>query len=243
MTATARDDERRNHYRVLYVQPEAPIEVIRAAYRALMSTLRAHPDLGGDPRTAAQLNAAWNVLSDPEARRRYDAALRKPRNAPAAPGSTPAAQGTPDPATWLADRACPLCRHRLAAAPRPGLRCPACDAPLTPAPGTPQGNAELVGRRQAQRFVRDSEVWLRLSAHGADQAARLRDLSFTGLALTFGERLARGMAVRVISPQFDAVAKLVACRALPTGGYSVHGQLLTLELLRTARGVYVDNKV
>lgn len=242
MNADARDHERRNHYRVLYVQPEAPIEVIRAAYRALMSTLRAHPDLGGDPRTAAQLNAAWNVLSDPEARRRYDASLRKPRAAPAAPGSA-AASALPDPATWLADRRCPMCQHRLAAAPRAGLRCPACDAPLSPAPGTPQGNAELVGRRQAQRFVRDSEVWLRLSAHGADQAARLRDLSFTGLSLTHGERLAKGMALRVISPQFDAVVKVVACRALPTGGYSVHGQLLTLELLRTARGVYVDDKV
>ena len=37
--------ERRNLYRLLHVQPEAPPEVIKAAWRALMSTLRAHPDL------------------------------------------------------------------------------------------------------------------------------------------------------------------------------------------------------
>lgn len=37
---------RRNYYRILYLQPEAPAEVIRAAYRALMQTLKAHPDLG-----------------------------------------------------------------------------------------------------------------------------------------------------------------------------------------------------
>lgn len=41
--------ERRSHYRLLYVQQEAPVEVIKAAYRALMATLRAHPDLAGDP--------------------------------------------------------------------------------------------------------------------------------------------------------------------------------------------------
>jgi DnaJ-class molecular chaperone len=41
--------ERRNLYRLLHVQPEAPPEVIKAAWRALMSTLRAHPDLGATP--------------------------------------------------------------------------------------------------------------------------------------------------------------------------------------------------
>ena len=46
-------EERRNLYRILHVQPEAPPEVIRASYRTLMSTLRAHPDLGGDPAAAA----------------------------------------------------------------------------------------------------------------------------------------------------------------------------------------------
>ena len=38
-------EERRNLYRILHVQPEAPPEVIKAAYRALMITLRGHPDL------------------------------------------------------------------------------------------------------------------------------------------------------------------------------------------------------
>ena len=50
--------ERRNLYRILHVQPEAPPEVIKAAWRALMSTLRAHPDLGGDPELAAQIGRA-----------------------------------------------------------------------------------------------------------------------------------------------------------------------------------------
>ena len=47
---------RRNYYRVLHVQPDAPIEVIKASYRALMGPLRHHPDLGGDHETAALIN-------------------------------------------------------------------------------------------------------------------------------------------------------------------------------------------
>ena len=68
--------ERRNLYRILHVQPEAPLEVIRASYRTLMSTLRAHPDLGGDPEAAAQINAAYAILADPERRRAYDLSLK-----------------------------------------------------------------------------------------------------------------------------------------------------------------------
>ena len=64
---------RRNHYRMLHVQPEAPPEIIAASYRTLMQKLRAHPDLGGDADYAVLLNEAYAVLSDPQRRQRYDA--------------------------------------------------------------------------------------------------------------------------------------------------------------------------
>lgn len=91
-------DNRRNHYRVLHVQPEAPIEVIKASYRTLMLQLRTHPDLGGRHSEAAMINAAWHVLSDPQRRADYDAGLR--RQTEAARGALdavdgPAAAGTP----------------------------------------------------------------------------------------------------------------------------------------------------
>lgn len=63
---------RRNHYRVLQVQPDAPFEVIRANYRTLVQKLKLHPDLGGDHWTAAHINAAYHVLSNPVLRAAYD---------------------------------------------------------------------------------------------------------------------------------------------------------------------------
>lgn len=66
-----------NHYERLKVSPEAPIEVIRAAYRALAA--KHHPDRHTQSEVAhgdmAALNAAYETLADPAARAAYDAAL------------------------------------------------------------------------------------------------------------------------------------------------------------------------
>lgn len=70
-----------NHYERLKVAPDAPPEVIRAAYRALAAKL--HPDRKG-PETRpddqaheamAALNASYLVLMDPSAREQYDQEL------------------------------------------------------------------------------------------------------------------------------------------------------------------------
>jgi hypothetical protein len=62
------------HYETLKVARDAPIEVIRAAYRALSQ--KYHPDRHPGDAAAAQsmavLNAAYDVLSDPDKRRQYD---------------------------------------------------------------------------------------------------------------------------------------------------------------------------
>jgi hydroxymethylglutaryl-CoA reductase len=71
--------------------------------------------------------------------------------------------------------------------------------------------------------------------------ARLKDLSFTGLSLLYPVAVPVGSILRVKSPQFEALVQVVACRA-QAGQFSLHGQLLTLALDRTGRGVYVDAK-
>lgn len=64
----------RTHYDNLKVARDAPIEVIKAAYRSL--ALKHHPDQNGHSDEAARimriLNASYEVLSNPETRRQHD---------------------------------------------------------------------------------------------------------------------------------------------------------------------------
>ena len=66
----------RTYYEILGVTPDAPGEVISAAFRAQMLTLKKHPDLGGDTSEAALINEAHDTLSDPAKRGAYDEALK-----------------------------------------------------------------------------------------------------------------------------------------------------------------------
>lgn len=60
-------------YEILGVAATADPDVIRAAYRALSKAH--HPDRGGDADTYAQINAAYETLSDPGRRAAYDQEL------------------------------------------------------------------------------------------------------------------------------------------------------------------------
>jgi molecular chaperone DnaJ len=63
----------RDYYEVLGVPSDAGAEEIRRAYRQLAR--RYHPDISGDERGSAFVEAAraYEVLNDPQRRRRYDA--------------------------------------------------------------------------------------------------------------------------------------------------------------------------
>lgn len=209
--------ERRNLYRLLHVQPEAPPEVIKAAWRALMSTLRAHPDLGGDTEQAARLNAAYEVLSDPERRRAYDLSLRRGGRSAAAPPAAPAAAAL-----------CPFCGHPRTGAAGRDERCAACGSPLTPAPSGKAGG-EILGRRHDARVLRDAEVEVWRPGDRQARPGRLRDLSFSGLSLLMTEPVPAASVLRLRTPQFEALVRVVTSRRQAVG-HSVHAQLLTLHL-------------
>ena len=70
----------RNYYRVLFVQPDAPMEIIQASYRTIMQKLKAHPDLGGDTWNAAVINEAYQTLIDPARRVAYDKTIAAKKN-------------------------------------------------------------------------------------------------------------------------------------------------------------------
>ncbi|MDQ3871052.1 MAG: J domain-containing protein, partial [Chloroflexota bacterium] len=66
-----------DHYKVLQVDPDAELDVIKAAYRRLAR--KYHPDVAAGAEAAermAVINAAWRVLRDPRRRAEHDAARR-----------------------------------------------------------------------------------------------------------------------------------------------------------------------
>jgi molecular chaperone DnaJ len=66
----------RDYYEVLGVSPDAGADEIKRAYRQLAR--RYHPDISGDDRGSAFLEAsrAYEILHDPERRKSYDAQRR-----------------------------------------------------------------------------------------------------------------------------------------------------------------------
>ena len=109
---------RRNFYRILGVQSDAPVEVVKASYRTIMHRLKMHPDLGGDHEQAALINEAFATLSNPLKRAEYDRRLgpvedeREPQ--PPATSSSPSLRPAvthPAVAAWTAAPASqpPIC--------------------------------------------------------------------------------------------------------------------------------------
>jgi len=91
----------RDAYEVLHVHPRADPLVIKAAYRVLAAMF--HPDHDPSPTAAqrmAELNAAYALVRDPEARRVYDRSRQAPAPPPA-PIVQPAA-ATPPPGRRMA---------------------------------------------------------------------------------------------------------------------------------------------
>ena len=92
---------RRTYYELLQVSPTADLEIITAAYRALIR--RHHPDRNPSPTadaTTKRLNEAWEILSDPVKRAKYDrefAAGSSSRPAPPPRPPNRPTQETPPP--------------------------------------------------------------------------------------------------------------------------------------------------
>ena len=152
---------KRNYYRILHVQFDAPPAVIKASYRTIMQKLRAHPDLGGEQWNASLINEARKVLLDPALRAAYDLQLRETNAAEANAATDPSSDwihaqsdvgGRPKHQTQhdstQSERADDTARYATSCKSElkpetliPNLRsqCPFCDCPI---PQNPYKSAE-----------------------------------------------------------------------------------------------------
>ena len=209
---------RRNYYRVLHIQPDAPLDIIKASYRTQMQKLKMHPDLGGDEWDACVLNEAYQVLSDPKKRAAYDAAFVGNRNglktaAPAGARTGHARKQADDAACRTEPHdssACPFC-----GTPKPAgtsyaepTNCSGCSGPLQVA-----GSLRIAdpAKRAFERMPHHSPLALFMDTECSGQQGKLRDLSPVGLQLQSPLPLKPGQIIRITGEVVSAIVQVIYC--------------------------------
>jgi hypothetical protein len=180
---------RRNYYRILQVQPDAPPEIIHASYRAMMRDLKRHPDLGGSPEEASLLNEAYQTLRDPVRRAAYDEDLFVKYTKL---GSSYAKQ-------TLAPIFCPICKRPLSRKPEPGEICLTCQTPLESERQRNQPNSRSLERTRSSAPIRYYSTW-----PGKAEQGRMIDFSPKGMRFMCGERLTPQTVLKISSSLFEA---------------------------------------
>jgi hypothetical protein len=182
---------RRNYYRLLQVQPDAPVEIIRAAFRTLMLKLKHHPDLGGSALDASDLNEAYEVLTDPKRRATYDKELYLHyTKRTEAPDKSP-----------LITLFCPVCKRPLARKPQPGDRCSTCQSPLQ---SEKPNDHKQAYQRALARTRRDEKVFYYTTWPGKAQQGRMIDLSPQGMRFCCSKKIPPGTVLKIKSELCDA---------------------------------------
>lgn len=241
-------DNRRNYYRILHVQPDAPVEVIRSSYRTMMQRLRMHPDLGGDHATATLVNEAYAVLIDPEKRAAYDEQLDRHRREPPPAGTARPKTGKarrpgqrrPDMTAGGTEH-CAFCNtgyHRRMDDPE--ATCSHCGSPLARPPAGSSANGWL---RTIERFPRDQVVnwWLDWPAPAGE--GRLIDLSLTGLRMIVAQPIPRDRFIKLECPMFQAVARVIHCQQAVSGApghWQIGAAFFALRFARSRGGFVSD---
>lgn len=221
-TTEADMKNRRNYYRLLQVQPDAPLEVIRASYRTLMNQLGKHPDHGGEHWEAAVLNEAYATLTNPEKRAEYDKQLFE--HYTKKPFGMQSANKQPRIKFY-----CPFCKRPLARKSEPHENCSTCKSPLhSDAHRTSERCRRSVARIKKSGKLRYYSDWPQKA-----REAEIVDLSPKGVRFTCCESLKPGTTVKISSAFLKGIVKIVNCqkRARPgRSSYIIGAQFLTVQL-------------
>lgn len=237
-------ENRRNYYRILQVQPGAPVEIIRAGYRTLMQRLRAHPDLGGDHWNAAIINEAYAVLTDPAKRAEYDrdfqSRVLNARSGPDGEGSSAETS-----AQTAADVRCLFCRvaHQSSPNLHPDAACAVCGSPLHRATVK---RLAADGKRAINRLERHHALRLYTRWPQARSiAGESRDLSPNGIRFVTMELMRPGAVVKLDSDVCRAVIQVMNTRIEADGGsglWLIGAQFLSVVFPRS-RGAFLSARV
>ncbi len=233
-------ENRRNYYRILHVQQDAPEEIIRSSYRTLMTKLRHHPDLGGDHFTATVINEAYAVLSDPGRRAAYDEAWRTAAGPEVA--SAESRQGEHQAAAESL-AVCQFCgaAHGFRGHIHGSATCTTCNTPLAPAIRDRLEPGQRAVRRIRRRLPLSYFTgWPAKGPHPGE----LRDLSLHGLRFATHAAVPIGKLLKVDCEALVALVRVVACDEGSERDWRwlIRGVYVTVRF-RRPRGGFVATRV
>jgi hypothetical protein len=182
---------RRNYYRILQVQPDAPVEIIHASYRTLMRELKHHPDLGGSNDDAALLNEAYDTLSDPQRRSDYDDKLFHQF----------IKQDSSRSQSLLVPVFCPVCKKPILRKPERGEVCLTCRTPLQSEtePEVANGNVRTISRTKSSAPIEYYSAW-----PGKAEKGRMIDFSPKGMRFLCDGKIAAHSVLKISCDLLEA---------------------------------------
>jgi hypothetical protein len=229
-------ENRRNYYRILHVQPDAPTEIIKSSYRTLMQKLRMHPDLGGDQWNATLINEAYETLMNPAGGRNMTSNLALSRR----PHADTSITSITSALRMLACVYCHTAHGHAGPIPRDAV-CAACGSPLHPAS---RQRMETSGKRATSRLARRYPLSFH---HGwplqGPFSGETRDISLGGLQFVTVGAVPPSQLLQVSCDPLSAVVRVVACTASddPDWRWLVRAEYLTVHF-RRSRGAFFSEK-
>lgn len=216
------EKNRRNFYRILHVQPDAPQPVIKSSYRALMLSLEMHPDLGGDHWNAALINEAYEVLSDRTRREQYD------RDRLARDGRGPKHRQA-EPMGPYDRLRCVFCGTRSEAGRSPGSCCKRCRSPLDALEKLEAGGSgkRLIDRVPLRARLEYFTTWPQPKPF----LGLLEDLSPNGIRFAGDTPVNEHTILKIDSAVISATARVAYCRRIGRTGpaFEIGAEFFTIE--------------
>jgi curved DNA-binding protein CbpA len=235
-----------DYYQILHVRDDAPTDVIRSSYRAMMQRMKLHPDLGGDHDGAALLNEAYTVLSDPTRRAAYDRDRAPLADLPATQTAAHSATGVFLTDTQLLDWTgtyhvasfCLFC-----SAPRgegsnadPNALCAQCNSPVHPAERRQlEQSIRRMGRVEREYPI---DIFTRWDGR-PPLAALMQDLSLNGMRFSSKASFHPQQLLKIDSELCRSLARVAYSRNYGFNRFVTGVEFATIQFPNT-RGTFVS---
>lgn len=243
---------KRNYYRILHVQPDAPQAIIKSSYRTLMHRLKQHPDVGGDHGNAALINEAYAAISSPRKRAEYDSTLLHTSAASTVKGQkrdVAPMQGSPRKSETeqrsMGQALCAFCgtAHRFGRNPHQDATCGECASPI-------KCIEKLRLEKSCRRMVHRVTKHIRIAFYtvwpqkkGYDGV--VKDISLRGMQFFTHNPPETGQHIKVECETCTAVAHVKNCEKVSAKlgtGWVVGVEFETILFTET-RGSFVSLKI